>query len=235
MDLEESELRTLERESEEDERAEEEVTHEGCEDEDRLQTDARQLRALVRLCAHTSKSSLIDALVCSEDIRKARAPCVDGSCTSCGFRSKWSQGYRRRLFGENGELCEAVSPIWTQRIRWQRLRAGNKNREDEDSAERPADENEEQTLKETVEGTAIKLLDDFEERVARKAIMHRHTWLLSVIAAREQHEETWPLILVCNSDYPENGELLDPRQLQSDYWKRVYYSLFMSITGFLFS
>ena len=88
-------------------------------------------------------------------------------------------------------------------------------------------------LKETIEGTAVKLLDDFENLVALKAVQHRDLRLKAAIAAKEQHQNFWPLMLKSDSDYPENGELLDPRQLQSDYWVRAYYSLFMSITAFL--
>lgn len=66
-----------------------------------------------------------------------------------------------------------------------------------------------------------------------KAVQHRGSRVKTAIAAKEQHQFFWPLMLKADSDYPENEELIDHRSLQSDYWLRAYYSLFVSITGFL--
>ena len=89
------------------------------------------------------------------------------------------------------------------------------------------------TLKETVRGTLIELLDEFEEHVAAQAVQHRYDRFMTGLVAKLAHENFWPLWLKSDYDYPENGQILDPKQIQSDYWRRVYYSLFMSITSFL--
>ena len=96
-----------------------------------------------------------------------------------------------------------------------------------------ANNKEKDTLKETVQGTLVELLDEFEEHVARQAIQHRYDRYMTELVAKLSNENCWPLWLKSDYDYPENGEILDPKQIQSDYWRRVYYSLFMSITSFL--
>ena len=89
------------------------------------------------------------------------------------------------------------------------------------------------TLKETVQGSIVKLLDDYEKYVAPQAVQHAFDRHMTALVSKLAHENFWPLWLKSDYDYPENGEILDPKQLQSDYWKRVYFSLFMSITSFL--
>ena len=100
----------------------------------------------------------------------------------------------------DGNILSTASPVWKQKIRWQRLRAGNKSREDEDSGDRRDADDE--ALKETIEGTITKLLDDYEEYCAKKAVFHRHTRLEAALAAKETHQELWPLMLKSDSDYP---------------------------------
>ena len=39
----------------------------------------------------------------------------------------------------------------------------------------------------------------------------------------------------CKSDYSENGSLEKPKQLQSEYWVIIYYTLLISIASFLLS
>lgn len=65
------------------------------------------------------------------------------------------------MVDDEGNIKAATSPVWRQRIRWQRLKAGNKNRDDEDSGERREGDGEKE-LKETVYGTPVKLLDDLK-------------------------------------------------------------------------
>ena len=90
-----------------------------------------------------------------------------------------------------------------------------------------------ETLKETVRGTLIELLDEVEMHVAQQAVQHRFDRYMTGLVAKLCHQNFWPRWLKSDYDYPENGEILDPKQIQSDYWRRVYYSLFMSITSFL--
>ena len=90
-----------------------------------------------------------------------------------------------------------------------------------------------ETLKETVQGSIVKLLDDYEKHVAPQSVRHKFDRYKTALVSKMAHQNFWPLWLKSDYDYPENGEILDPKQLQSDYWKRVYYSLFMTITSFL--
>ena len=90
-----------------------------------------------------------------------------------------------------------------------------------------------ETLKETVRGTLIELLDEIEMHVAQQAVQHRYDRYMTGLVAKLFNQNCWPRWLKSDYDYPENGEILDPKQIQSDYWRRVYYSLFMSITSFL--
>ena len=44
-----------------------------------------------------------------------------------------------------------------------------------------------------------------------------------------------PGVIDCKSDYSENGSLEKPKQLQSEYWVIMYYTLLISIASFLVS
>lgn len=191
------------------------------------------LKKLVSQCELRLKSSFIDSLVCSKKIISAENKCIDGECELCHFQSLWSKGYRRFVVDADGGFRADASPVWQQKIRWQRLKAGHASvRAAEDGDGLREGEGQEE-LKETVFGTPLQLLDNFEQLIAVKATQHRNTRLKAWMTARELHENCWPHVLVSDSDYPENGEIIDSKQLQSDYWQRNYYSLFISITQFL--
>ena len=98
---------------------------------------------------------------------------------------------------------------------------------------RPSTTDSGETLKETVEGSVVKLLDDFEKYIAAQSVQHKYDRHMTGLVAKLAHQNFWPLWLKSDYDYPENGEILDPKQVRSDYLKRVYYSLYMSITSFL--
>ena len=92
--------------------------------------DLPALKRLLEFMALKSKSGAVDALICGGDLPSAKVECIKGSCNKCGFKQLWSGGYRCHVVDEDGNLRPSASRVWGQRVRWERMRAGVKDREE---------------------------------------------------------------------------------------------------------
>jgi hypothetical protein len=64
-----------------------------------------------------------------------------------------------------------------------------------------------------------------EDRVAPKAVQHRYTQIQTTLAARRCRQNLWPLMLLSDYDWAENGVLELARQIQSEYVRGPPHSL----------
>ena len=84
---------------------------------------------------------------------------------------------------------DAPAP-WRHVLRWERLKKGaGKDRPAEGSKE--AEKGAKESLRETVRGSAIFLLDDFEQRMSKKAVMHRRVWIDTARATKALRQNAW--------------------------------------------
>jgi hypothetical protein len=214
------------------------------EDDEPTSSDARtapatadpQLKELLDICRTPLKSALVNKLVCGGVLADAKKSCVDGDCGACGFQQWWSKGYRKKVVeyeGPNKGKLKADAPAaWRHVLRWERLKKGaSKEKPVEGSKEAEASGKE--PLRETVRGTAVQLLDEFEERMSKKAVIHRRVRLDTAMAQKQLKQNAWLGMLLSDYDWAENGVLELARQIQSEYWSLISYSLFISITSYL--
>lgn len=182
-----------------------------------------KLNGLVEHCHSRSDVALrssVTELICADSLDDAAAECIRGECDRCGFGVMWSKGYRKEVVDACGKLRPGVSPLWLQQIRWNRIKTGGDGSSTEDE------------LRQSCEGTIVKFMDDYEI-VATQHVRHRFHIDQSKRAESDFHRNSIPGIIVCTSDWSENGSLQKRRQLQSEYWVIVYYSLLISISSFL--
>lgn len=168
-----------------------------------------------------SKASLM-GLICADCLDDADSRCIRGECAQCGFSLIWSRGLRPKLVDSYGKLKPDVSPIWMQWVQWSRIKSGGDG------------SNKEDDLRQTREGAIIQLLDEFEP-VQKHHIRHSFHIEQSKAAEGEYSRNCIPGMIDCKSDYSENGSLEKAKQLQSEYWIIIYYTLLISIASFLVS
>ena len=156
-------------------------------------------------------------------------------------------GLRCELVDLNGGLKPGVSPIWSQQLQWSRIKSGGDGSSKEDD------------LRQKREGTLIQLLDEFEpvqkanvrHQVPKCTVLplplllpHRHLCPFQIrqfhidqskAAEGDFSRNSIPGMIDCKSDYSENGSLEKPKQLQSEYWVIIYYTLLITIASFLVS
>ena len=141
------------------------------------------------------------------------------------FHRMWSapsSGLRCELVDSFGKLKPGVSTVWMQQLQWSRIKSGGDG------------SNKEDDLRQKREGTLIQLLDEFEP-VQKLNIRHQFHIEQSRSAEGDFSRNSIPGMVDCKSDYSENGSLEKPKQLQSEYWVIIYYTLLISITSFLVS
>lgn len=156
-------------------------------------------------------------------------PCLTngkGKCTCCGFQQWWSKGLRPKVLQTNADGSESVrngvSQLWEQRITWDTIKSGDGG----------GDSAEDSDLRHTVSGTITEYLDACET-VHDGWTPHRFHAVQAKVAEVELEQNLTPGKLKADSDWSENGEIVVKQQMQSEYWSIKYYSLFISITGFL--
>ena len=180
----------------------------------------RELKALIDFCLLTLMSAVGNEMVCAPCLQDADAKCLRGECNNCGFRRLWTKGIRPKLVFTNGKLKPGVSRVWTTKMMWDRVKSGGDGGTSEDD------------LRQRCEGTLIELLDQFEP-VQDKWTPHRYLIVHTKVAAKECDQHTPPGVIVDNSDWSENGEIVRKRAMQYEYWDIRYYSLLISIVGIL--
>lgn len=218
-------------------------THEGdqsCDDDDsddgeNEQNDdadgdahfAKDLQKLVKFCKHEFKSEMVKDLVCGGCLETASPECVAANCPQCGFQALWKP-VRNKLVGANGQLCDGTHRHWQSRIRYEVLRSGGSTPSDGSNSD------EKEALRERREASVIEFLDDFLKSSA-KFPAHRQLIRASKAAALARERNAWIGMLLSDYDWSENGVIMTARQIQSEYWSLVHFSLFIQITWYLSS
>lgn len=185
------------------------------------------LAKLVEFCGCARKREMVDALVCGGNLDAAKPSCVRGSCPDCGFKKIW-QPVRQTLVDSDGKLLCGKSPLWQSSLRYEVLRSGSAQPSDGSAT------GEKETLRERRESSIIEFLDTFQ-KASIGFPNHRHLIHAAKASALQRDRNFWPGMLLSDYDWSENGVIASARQIQSEYWSLVYYSLFIQITTYLVS
>ena len=180
------------------------------------------VKRLHDFCQLTLMSQVGNQLVCAARLEDADAACLRGECPHCGFQQLWTKTLRPKLVDSFGKLKPDISRIWLTKMQWDRLKTGGDGSSSEDD------------LRQARAGTLLELLDEFKP-IQDSYIPHRFNIGNAKIAARECDENVGPGVIDEDSDYSENGSIVKKRQIQSEYWIMVYYTLLISIASFLVS
>lgn len=168
---------------------------------------------------------MVQDLVCGGCLETARPECVAGTCKHCGFKALW-QPVRKKLVDAYHKVRDGVPAVWQSKLRYEVLKSGSSTPSDGSAAD------EKETLRERKEATIINFLDAFE-KACIKFPAHRHLVGASKAAALQRDRNFWIGMLVSDYDWSENGVIASARQIQSEYWSLVHYSLFIQITTYL--
>ena len=130
-----------------------------------------------------------------------------------------------------GKLKPGADNVWLTKIKWERIKSSAKA----NTTGQPPKPDEKEMLRERCEGTIIDLLDEFEKHVMPKYPFHRQTLIIQRQADQQRDDNLPPLVLDVDSDHSENGTIANAREIQSEYWRMNYFSLFISIWSYLCS
>lgn len=194
----------------------------------------RPLAKLVRICQMRSKQEIVQEFLCGGSVPNASKACVMGECPHCGFSQLWSKGLRKDIVGAEGNVKSGVDKAWLTKIKWERIKSGNKTLATDPLQSQPTMTSNE-ILRQRCEGTIIDLLDEFELRVMPKYPFHRQTLINQKKADSDREANMPPGVLDADSDYSENGPIANAREIQSEYWTLKTYTLFISIWSYLSS
>lgn len=183
------------------------------------------LRQLVKFCSHEHKTTMVNDLVCGGCVDTAKPACVHSTCAKCGFKVLW-RPVRKTLVDAYGQLRPGMPAAWQTRVRYEVLKSGSSAPSDGSASD------EKDTLRERKTATLIEILDEFE-KVSLKFPAHRHLVRAAKAAALQRDRNFWVGMLLSDYDWAENGVIVSARQIQSEYWSLVYYSLFIQITTHL--
>lgn len=191
-----------------------------------LETHSKRVERLLDFCegADAQRREKLTRLVCanSDSFNHVTARCVRGECLKCGFSQLWSRSLKKDLVDARGELKAGVSKVWVQDIEWSRIKTGGDGSSSEDE------------LRQHRSGTVIQFLDEFEP-VQQQHLRHSFHIDQCKDAEADFSCNSIPGVIDCKSDWSENGSLEKKRQMQSEYWVIVHYSLLISIASFLVS
>ena len=84
----------------------------------------------------------------------------------------------------------------------------------------------------TMRGTLVDFLDEFE-RLSETHTLHRHLVSTKRKASISYDKNVRPLIVKRDIDFSENGSMKNYKQLQSQYWVTIMYTLFVSVVSWL--
>jgi hypothetical protein len=149
-------------------------------------TGVRELDALLKLCSSPHKAALLNQLVCGGSVAKAKPECRDGDCTKCGMAALWSRGMRPKVIDEHGHFRTHAPAVWKTLLGWERYKAPPKS-----SSAAPTDEGQQhsehggkESMRQPRSGSIVAGLDEFENHVAKKAVLHRARQISTAEAAR---------------------------------------------------
>ena len=184
----------------------------------------------------------------SDKLEHASSVCLNKKvCVKCGFRQWWSNGLKQFLFNDDLTINDdstLAGEEWTQPdIDWRCFSSvatptvashaeevSNNDQGGDDY--QPIQMNSRTLCQATKRGTLVDFLDEFENQ-SEKHAYHRNLVSAERRAQILYERNVRPLIVKRDIDFSENGTLKDKRQIQSQYWVTIGYSLFVSIASWL--
>ena len=176
-----------------------------------------QLLRLLEFCALKSKAEMMKNVLCEGAFDGAgKDDCINGKCSACGFKKLWSEGLRKHVVDEKGNVMGSAPVEFQSEVRWTRIRSSKKTEPGE--AKQPNYE--------AHKGTVVQFLDEFERDVMRKYPHHRFTILRQKDMASEFERNRCPGWLQFDVDFAMDGEILPPHgdSIQSDHWSPMGHS-----------
>ena len=195
-------------------------------------------------------------------LEDAKYECLYGNCEECGFARLWSCGLRELLLDENGALREGAplnSADWKiAKIHWRYFthsiapteanhalevarqaasaRAAAREGVNANNDEyRPSESKAKPTcilVLATKKGDLVDYLDEFDAK-SHKHLVHRNKVSNEFRAKTNYDQNLRPFIVTKDQDFAENGNVQDRKQVQSQYWVTIMYTLFISIMSWL--
>ena len=183
----------------------------------------------------------------SKKLENADAVCLNGkSCKACGFRQWWSNGLRKLLIGDDSTInqdSDICGDEWlAPDIDWRYFSSvakptivsqSNEDENEDNTDDYQPTQNTSRTLcQATKRGTLVDFLDEFE------AQSERHAYHRNIVSAEHRAQIQYNRNIRCfvvrrDIDFSENGSIKDKRQIQSQYWVTLGYTLFVSIASWL--
>lgn len=94
-----------------------------CEAEATSWEGHEKLKKLVDFCKIESKSEMVKSLLCKGAMEGAgKQVCIDGVCTFCGFKKLWSEGLRKLVVDESGDVLGSAPAEFQSELEWVRSR-----------------------------------------------------------------------------------------------------------------
>ena len=125
-----------------------------------------------------------------------------------------------------------------EKIAWrhytQQLAATVEDTNDNDTDYSPSSTSARNLVLETVKGNLIEFLDKYEE-TSEKHALHRNLVSTERMASIAYDQNVRPLMMTRNQDFAENGSIKNKRQVQSQYWITISYTLFISCVTWVVS
>lgn len=116
-----------------------------------------KLMQLLTFCSKQFKSEQVKDILCEGAFEEGKLACINGSCSSCGFRQLWSNGLRLHVVGADNELKSEAPFEFESQLQWSRIKSSNKG------VGTPGESKE--MLQEKRTGNVINFLDEFEREV----------------------------------------------------------------------
>ena len=171
---------------------------EGDAESDVPSTAMSLIAKLVSVSKLKSKTEFVEAFLCGNSLRDAAKNCYSSKCSKCGFANFWHQ-LRAKLVDSNGNPLPSMDRVWLTKMKWERLKSGERSPAAVDGQVSVSDEKE--VMREACEGTMIDALDDFVLRVMGKFPLYRKTLQRQKESDQEFDDNMPPLLIAGDSDY----------------------------------
>lgn len=197
-------------------------------------------------------SCLHPCLKSDDKLESAKYSCINNKCERCGFRRLWLP--LQEMLEEHGNILDGNEWVGDKSINWwqythqvepsaashsqnmARLAAAaraaarqNIDADDEEYNEKTGSRN---LILEPTSGSLLEYLIRFRT-VSEDNTNHRHLVATEAAAKVKYDQNVRPLIVTRTIDFSENGTIKDKRQVQSQYWQTIGYTVFMSILEWL--
>ena len=214
------------------------------------------LRNIEDILSSPSKYDIIKACLypCvqpDDKLECAKHSCIYSNCDECGFRQLWSNKLVEILKDANSPIQKCKE--WAEEIKsWQysqkldpveshsrttarqaaSARAASRTTTDDDDEEYKDKGAARNLVLDPTQGSLIEYLIRFE-KVVQDNTIHRHIVATAAVGKIQYEQNIRPLVVAKGMDFSENGTIKDKRQVQSQYWVTISYTLFMSVVIWL--